>query len=148
MLAVVQMTAQRTQTSKRSSSWGWAAAAVGTATALAYLVWLGWDRQRDIDPVTQEMSGPYEVWQVVGVAVVLALIAGMAAWVGHPIVAAVVITLVFTVCWSVGAATDPHVVGANPWPIGAVGVAVGCLSGMGVVAGAVHALRTRHLLPD
>ena len=92
----------------------------------------GLGRQRDVNPVTHESSGPYEVWQVMGVASVLALLAGTAAWLRHSMAAIVVISVTSTVCWSVGAATDPHVVGANLWPIGAVGVAVGCLGGTAV----------------
>ena len=143
MLGVVEMTAQKPHASKPPTSSLQAAAALVAATALTYMVWLGWDRQRDVDPVTHETSGPYEVWQVIGVAAVLALLAGTAAWLRHPMAAIVVIPVTFIVCWSVGAATDTHVVGANLWPIGAVGVAVGCLAGTAVVAGMVHATRSR-----
>lgn len=142
MLAVVDMTAQSAQTSNRSTSWLWAAVATAIAASLTYFAWLRWDRQRDINPVTQESTGPYEVWQVIGVALVLALLAGIVAWKGHPIVAVVVISLTFTTCWSFGAATDPNVVGANLWPIGAVMVLVGCLSGTGSLAGAIRAVRS------
>lgn len=143
MLGIVEVTTQQPDASTGSTSSSWATLVLAAATALTYMVWLGWDRQRDVNPVTQESSGPYEAWQVIGVAVVLALIAGMAAWVGHPIVGVVVTTLVFTLCWSVGAATDPHVVGANLWPIGAVAVLAGCLSGTAVVAVVVHAIRSK-----
>ena len=125
-----------------SSSSLWAAVVLAAATALTYMVSLGWDRQRDVNPVTHESSGPYEIWQVIGVAAVLALLAGTAASLRHSMAAIVAISVTFTVCWPAGAAADPHVVGANLWPIGAVGVAVGCLAGTAVVAGMVYAIRS------
>ncbi len=131
-------------TPKTSTSSAWAALALGVATVLTYLAWLGWDRQRDLDPVTRQTSGPYEAWQIIGVVAVLALLAGSAAWFGHPRVAVAVIPAAFTLCWSVGASTDPDVVGANLWPIGAVGVALGSLMGTLLVAAVISAIRSRH----
>jgi hypothetical protein len=44
-------------------------------TVLAYLAWLGWDQQRNRDG-----TGPYEAWQVVGLALTLALVAAVSSW--------------------------------------------------------------------
>lgn len=138
------MTVQASHHRNRSRPSVRGVALLGAGTALTYLVWLGWDRRRDVNPVTKEVSGPYEAWQIIGVVVVLALLAGVAGWLRHPLAAIVVIPVVFTVCWSVGASTDPYVVGANLWPIGAAAVALGSLFGALLVAGTAHAIRSRY----
>lgn len=103
------------------------------ASIATYVTLLGWDRSYDRDPVTGELSGPYELWQVVGCAVVLAFIAlaggrflmvlsGKRSCCITVTVAAM--TIGFTAAWSYGAATLDST-GANLWPIGAVMVAVG-----------------------
>ena len=44
-------------------------------TVAAYLAWLGWDQQRNPDG-----TGPYEAWQVVGLALTLAVVAAACSW--------------------------------------------------------------------
>lgn len=140
--AVLQMRAQASQNVQRAGSSGWAVVLLTALTALIYVALLGWDSRRDVNPVTRELSGPYEPWQVIGVVVALASLVGIATWLRHTLAAIVVIPVVFTVCWSLGAARDPGVIGANLWPIGAALVAVGSLLGALLVAGVAYAVRS------
>jgi len=110
-----------------------AAATLALATVLNYAVWLAWDQQKDFNPVTNRETGPYEAWQVIGAALVLAVLAFAAGWRRQPVLATIVIPVVFTTCWSVDAATQvtPD---ANLWPIGAVALAMGTLAGAALFA--------------
>lgn len=45
--------------------------------ALLWALWLGWDTGYDIDPLTGNSSGPYEPWQVLGLA---ASVSAQAVW--------------------------------------------------------------------
>lgn len=107
--------------------------AVALATVANYALWLAWDQERDVDPVTMAETGPYEPWQVVGAAAVLALLAFAAGWRGHPLLAIIVIPTVFTACWVIDAATEvtPD---ANLWPIGAAFLGVGTFGGAALLA--------------
>jgi len=102
------------------------------ATVLNYALWLAWDQERDVDPVTMTETGPYEAWQVGGAAAVLAVLAFAAGWRKHPLLAIIVIPTVFTTCWAIDAATEvtPD---ANLWPIGAASLGVGTLLGTALV---------------
>jgi hypothetical protein len=111
---------------------------VGLATLANYVGWLGWDRTKHLGP-DGYLHGPYEPWQVVGVVLVLAAIAAVAGWRRHLWDAAIVTTLVMTVCFSVTAATELRSDGL--WPIGAFGVAVGTFLGVGLVALVADVLR-------
>lgn len=42
-------------------------------SALFWMSWLGWDTGYDVDPVTGNSTGPYQVWQVAGFVVCVAL---------------------------------------------------------------------------
>ncbi len=112
---------------------------------LDYLVWLAWDQQRDVNPVTGRETGPYEPWQVIGVGAVLLLLALIAGWQRHAVLAIIVIPTVFTACWVIDAATE-QTPDANLWPIGAALLAAGCVLGMAMFAGlgvAARAMRDR-----
>jgi hypothetical protein len=43
-------------------------------TAAAWLAWMGWDDEYQVDPRTGDASGPYETWQVIGSAVSFAVV--------------------------------------------------------------------------
>lgn len=108
------------------------------ATAVSYVVWLGWDQSRDMNPVTGRATGPYEEWQIVGLVLSLAIAVAAAAWRGHPWVAGIVVPVVMTFCWSWDAATGPGgpgVEGPSLWQIGAILVALGTFGGAALVAG-------------
>lgn len=107
-------------------------------TAAVHLAVLGWDTRSDVDPTTGQVSGPYAAWQVVLVGVLLVLLGLAAAWRGPAWLVAVV-PVVFTVAWSVSAATAPD--GDGLWPVGAVLVAVGTGAGAWVCRRVVGVLR-------
>ncbi len=115
------------------------AGTLAVATTGNYFVWLGWDQLKDINPATGRATGPYQSWQVIGLVVVIAVLAVVAGWRGHPWVAIVVVPVVLTICWAFDATTgppDPGNAGPSLWQIGAVLVAVGAFIGVAVAAGA------------
>ncbi len=116
-------------------------------TVLDYLVWLAWDQQRDVNPVTGRETGPYEPWQVIGVGAVLLVLALLAGWHRHAVLAIIVIPTVFTASWVIDAATE-QTPDANLWPIGAALLAVGCLGGTAIFAGVGMAARTMRDRPN
>ncbi|MEN3614594.1 hypothetical protein AAH979_34280 [Plantactinospora sp. ZYX-F-223] len=112
-------------------------------TALAYWAFLGWDQQKETDPVTGAQTGPYSAWQVLGLGVVLALLVFETGRRGRPWLAGIAVSAVLTVAFSVDAATDPD--GDGLWVVGAVLVALGSALGTGLVAalGAYAGRRSR-----
>jgi len=118
-------------TDPRASVWGVLAATV-VITLVAYLGWLAWDQRQTRIPGTSSFEGPYDPWQVIGLAVTLVLLAVVVTWVGRGWVAVVVIPVVLTVAWSIDAAGD-NSTDANLWPIGAAFLAVGSFLGVVVV---------------
>jgi hypothetical protein len=117
-----------------------------TLTAGNYLVWLGWDQRYDVD-AEGVVTGPYEPWQVIGLAVVLGGLAAFAGGRRQPEVAVAAIPVVITVCFAVDAATQTDTHGASLWPIGVGLVAVGSLAGTAAVANLVAAIAWRHERP-
>ena len=105
--------------------------AVAVLTAVSYLCWLGWDQEYDRHP-DGHLTGPYQAWQVVGLAACIGVGAAWAGWRRHPWVGALVSSVVLTTCWSVDAATDEPNQGL--WPIGAFFVSMGSLFGTTLVA--------------
>jgi peptidoglycan/LPS O-acetylase OafA/YrhL len=106
--------------------------AIAAAVVAIYWAFLGWDRHKDVDPVTGAVTGPYQPWQVIACGVVLAAVVFAAGWRGRTWVAVLVVPVVLTVCFSVDAATGTD--GDGLWPIGAALVAVGSLLGAAAVA--------------
>jgi hypothetical protein len=116
--------------SSRRADWTPLVAAV--LTGASYLGWLGWDQQRNPDG-----TGPYEAWQVVGLALTLAIVTATISWrstdLTQPLMAIAVITAVLTFAFSIDAATDKtH--DANLWPIGAIFVYGGSATGLLIVS--------------
>ena len=111
--------------SSKSRSLGWLAL-VTLLCAASYLAWLGWDQEKTRVPGTFEFEGPYEPWQVVGLAFTLAAITAVTAWRSSALgwTAVVTITVVLTSAFSIDAATE-RTQDANLWPIGAFMLAVG-----------------------
>lgn len=125
----------------RPSSVATATFAAAILTVLGYLGWLGWDQHKYRVPGTTQIEGPYEPWQVVGLAVTLAAVAAVLAWRRMSVAATLTITVVLTLAWSVDAATETTQ-DANLWPLGAGFLAVGTLAGMVVVCALSEGLRT------
>lgn len=109
-----------------------AVAAIAVLTVLSYLAWLDWDQKKDRIPGTSSFEGPYEAWQVIGLALTLAALAVVASLRRAAVVAGVVIPVVLTIAWSVDAANAKSF-GANLWPIGAAFLAAGSVAGIALV---------------
>lgn len=111
-------------------------------TIVAYLAWLAWDHERTRIPGSSDLEGPYEAWQVLGLALSLAGLTGLLTWRrtswGSLCAVAVVVTL--TVAWSIDAAGQAAI-GANLWPIGAAFLLVGSAVGLGVVVAVTIGVR-------
>lgn len=101
--------------------------AVG-GTAAAYLAWLGWDQQRDVQP-DGSSTGPYRPWHVVGLVLTLAAITWSVSTARARYACCALITITLTVCFGIDAATDPD--GDGLWVIGAAGVLLG--TGLGTI---------------
>ncbi|WP_067479008.1 hypothetical protein [Actinomadura hibisca] len=98
-------------------------AVAALVTTVAYWAWLGWDRERVVQPDGHE-TGPYETWQVAGLVVTLLVCGVIVARLGAPVAAVVATTAALTVSWSISAATSDD---SGLWPIGAALVCVGTL---------------------
>ena len=90
-----------------------------------------------------ECTGPYEAWQVVGAALAVAAVVGIAAWHRHGWVGAVIGTVTVTVLFIANAVTieDPCNIGASFLPIGATMLFAGAAAGLGSVAAIVDGVR-------
>jgi hypothetical protein len=110
----------------------WTPTVTAVLTVASYLGWLGWDQRR-----TPEGTGPYEAWQVVGLALTLATVTAIISWRStdftQPLTAAGVVTAVLTVAWSIDAAGDT-IPDANLWPAGAILLFGGTALGLFVVS--------------
>ncbi|WP_306210952.1 hypothetical protein [Actinoplanes sp. RD1] len=105
---------------------GWTAALVA-GSGVAYAGLLGWDTQRDFDPVTSHSSGPYEAWQVVALALIVGALGFAAGRAGHAWLALVTLTLTVTAAFVLVAIREPQ--GDGLWPIGAALTLLGTLAG-------------------
>ncbi|NBE84676.1 hypothetical protein [Micromonospora rubida] len=110
------------------------------STVAVWWAWLGWDTEYTVDPVTDSVSGPYDVWQVAGCVLSLAVIAAVGGWLFSPWLVVPVMTVAFTVAWAWRAATSDD---SGLWAIGAVLILVGMAAGTTVVSAVAHALRRR-----
>ncbi|MCZ2805903.1 hypothetical protein O2W18_12370 [Modestobacter sp. VKM Ac-2983] len=124
----------------RRSTWTAAAAAL---SVLAWAAWLAWDREYQVDPVTNTTSGPYETWQVAGSVLTLLAAAVLAGWVQRPLVAALVVTVPFTLCWTVDAGLQDE---TGLFMVGALLIAVGLFLGSLLVAVGVGRVTGRRRL--
>lgn len=97
-------------------------------TAVIWGGWLGWDNQKEVDPITGTASGPYQAWQVVGCVCSLVFVAIVAARTVPPWLVPPTMTLAFTACWTWQAATSDE---TGLWAVGAAliffGMAVGSI---------------------
>lgn len=103
---------------------------VAAASAGAWLAWMGWDDEYQVD-AAGNASGPYEVWQVVGCALTLIVLAVLAAWLWRPWAVVVIAPIAFTLAWSVTAARSDD---SGLWAVGAIMVLVGTVVGAIVCA--------------
>jgi hypothetical protein len=119
---------QDLQAGPRVPGWQWAALppAAAVATAIAYLVWLGWHQLED--------KSAYEPWQVVGLALTAGALVVAATWRSLPLglVTVAVVTVSLTTVWCWDAATT-YSEDASLWPVGAVFLLLGASFGLTVV---------------
>ena len=114
--------------------------AVVVLSVLAWVGWLAWDDEYQVDPGTGISSGPYEAWQVIGCVLTLLVAAVLAGVAARPAVAALAVTVPFTVWWSVSAARSDD---TGLFLVGALLIAVGLYLGAWAVAALSGALRPR-----
>ncbi|TYP88080.1 hypothetical protein [Blastococcus xanthinilyticus] len=100
-------------------------------SVVAWAAWLAWDQEYYLDPATGDPAGPYRAWQVVGSVLTLLVAAALAGWALRAVVAAALVTVPFTVCWTVAAAGQDD---TGLFVVGAVLIAVGLFLGSGAVA--------------
>jgi hypothetical protein len=108
------------------------ALAAGLMTVAAYMAWLGWDQRRNPDG-----TGPYEAWQVIGLALTLTTLAAASSWrstdIAQSMMVGVIMAAVLTMSASIDWATD-QVHDANLWIVGAIYLFAGSTLGLWVVA--------------
>ena len=117
-----------------------AAVLLAVGAYLAYVAWLSWEHVFQIDPATGRYGGPYEAWQVMGCAATLAVLVLAVGAFHHPVLALVIVPIIFTVTWSIPAARY-DVTGL--WLVGAFLVLMGTATGTAALAFAADALRSR-----
>ncbi len=117
--------------------------AAGVCTLATYLAWLRWhDRDYYYDPAVGAAQGPYHPWQVVGLAVTLALFAVAGGWLRRPGWTTLVMTVVLVVVWSLDASYEPRPrLDANLWPVGAFFLSIGSVVGLGLAAALGRSVR-------
>ncbi|WP_212995932.1 hypothetical protein [Winogradskya consettensis] len=116
---------------------GWAAG-LAVLSGGAYWALLGWDTQRDLDPATGSITGPWSAWQVLGLAAVVGVLAFAAGRARRAWLATFVIPAAVTASFIVSASQDPD--GDGLWPIGAALVALGTVAGVVLVSFVTQAL--------
>ncbi|WP_433343967.1 hypothetical protein [Micromonospora sp. CA-111912] len=110
---------------------------LAVATVAVWWAWLGWDTEYTVDPVTDSVSGPYDVWQIVGCVLSLAVVAAVGGWTLRPWLVVPVMTVAFTVAWAWRAATSDD---SGLWAVGAVLILVGMAAGSTAVSAGAHLL--------
>jgi hypothetical protein len=107
-----------------------AVAVLAALTAGTWFAWLGWDNGYQSDSAGHQ-SGPYEAWQVAGCVVTLAAVAALASTQVRPWLVSAVMTVAFTVTWSVDAASHDE---TGLWGVGAMLVLAGMAIGSAAVS--------------
>jgi hypothetical protein len=119
----------------------WTPLVTAVLTGASYLGWLGWDQQRRPDG-----TGPYEAWQVFGLALTLATVTAIISWrstdLTKPLVAVALIAAILTFAFSIDAATE-KTPDANLWPAGAILLYGGTTLGLFIVSLIAWALSQR-----
>lgn len=118
----------------------WTGLLLVVITAIAYAGLLGWDTSYQTDPVTGEVTGPYQAWQVITLALVIGALAAWAGWYGHLVLALVVIPTTLVVAFLALTVRGQDETGL--FIAGALFLLVGSAFGVGV-AGELAALLAR-----
>ncbi len=120
------------------------AALLGSALAavVAYVAWLGWNAEKTVQPGSTSETGPYEAWQVVGLALTWVVVVAVATWVANSWVAVAGGTAGLVGAWVADITTHPTA-DAGLWPIGAVLIVLGAGFVGALVALITVAVRSR-----
>lgn len=112
---------------------------VAVLSAGSWFAWMGWDHQYQIDPQTQEASGPYEAWQVIGCSgsLLVLLVAALLLRVRW-FVAAPAMTVAFTAAWTATAASTDD---TGLYGVGMILLLLGLAAGTTIVSMIVLGLR-------
>ncbi|MEU4834290.1 hypothetical protein [Streptosporangium sp. NPDC023615] len=124
------MTAGETPRTRRGTTGVRTGVILAAVSAVNYLAWLGWDRERDVAP-DGTVSGPYETWQVAGLVIVLGILAVLAGRRGHPVIGTLAVAGVTWLSWSVDAALSDD---SGLWLVGSLLLLPALLAGVGLVA--------------
>jgi hypothetical protein len=116
---------------------------VAAASVAAWWSWLGRDREYQVDPATGVSSGPYEVWQVAGCVLSLAVIAIVGALLLSAWIVVASMTVAFTVAWSMAAASTDE---SGLWGVGATMVFIGLAAGSALLSFTTSLIRRRLLV--
>ncbi|MCD9198856.1 hypothetical protein [Aeromicrobium wangtongii] len=109
--------------------------------AVAWLAWMGWDDEYQVDARTGEASGPYEAWQVIGSAVMLAVVVVVATIVFRDAVqVALAATAGYAIAW---ASTEMPDDDSGLSGVGLVMIVVGVGAASLVLALGTRAVRSR-----
>jgi hypothetical protein len=114
------------------------ALALAGATAATWWMWLGRDTKYQVEPVSGVATGPYEVWQVAGCVLCLMALAVIGGLLLRPWIVVPIMTLAFTILWSVNAASHDE---TGLWGVGAILVLVGMTAGSAVLSFGAWMLR-------
>jgi hypothetical protein len=112
---------------------GWLAA----ATIVAYPVWIGWDRHHARGYGT--VSGPYAAWQITGLVVTLAVLAGLAGWSHRSVSAILVMPVALAVCFAINDQSTDTGDSGNLWMIGDAVIFAASVAGVALVTAGSHA---------
>ncbi|WP_369373190.1 hypothetical protein AB1046_05570 [Promicromonospora sp. Populi] len=115
------------------------ALATFTLVALTIVTWwtLGRDTVQDVDPVTGNVTGPYEAPQVIACVVVLVGLVVIGTLVLPAWLAVLGVALPFTAAWTLQASSSDD---SGLWAVGAILVLIGTLGGGTIVAAITRAL--------
>jgi len=109
-------------------------------TVVAWWIFLGRDVVREVDPVTGNVTGPYEAPQVIACVLVLAALVVVGTLSAPAWAAVLAVAVPFSAAWTIQAqATDD----SGLWAVGALLVLLGTLAGGTVVAVVTRAVERR-----
>ncbi|MFP5022344.1 hypothetical protein [Pseudonocardia phyllosphaerae] len=117
-----------------------AAAVLALATASCWWVWMAWDHDYRIDPVTGEAVGPYEAWQVIGCGVCLVAVCVVATLRLPVWIVVLVMPIAFMWAWAATAASTDS---TGLWLVGAFMMLAGGVPLVALVSSLTHLVRPR-----
>jgi hypothetical protein len=117
-------------------------------TAAAYLLFLGWNATKSLAPeepgsVGTECVGPYEPWQVIALAAVLAVVVVAGTWFRHQVLVPAVVVATVVILFTIDAVTvDDLCSDTNLLPIGVFLLLAGSSAAAAVLVAVTHGIRS------